>query len=54
MQLHNFTFPLAMHEISSFPIASLTLAIAHLFQYIYHKRYEVVLHSGFDLHFPND
>ena len=54
MQSHNFTFLLAMYEISNFSIASLTLVTVPLFQYIYHKRYKVVLHSGFDLHFPND
>ena len=44
------------NSVSGFPFStySLTLSTSSLFDVSYSNRFEVIPHSGFDLHFPND
>ena len=48
-----FTLPPAVHKDSLFFTSSSTLFIS-CFLISYSKRYEVIVHSGFELYFPDD
>ena len=51
--LHYFTFPPALYNGSNFS-PSLSTVIIYYYHYYHHTGYEVVPHSGFDLHIPKE